>query len=156
MIAGYIDWMFGLAALACGFGLSLATYRIFAVQNDWPMGDLHMTRPLIPILIGVFSLVIGFLFAADRGPEGGGWWIIGTGVLFAFFWTGFMRVASQMSLFLAPLATGLLLFGWIGTRPLSDVVYIPGYSETAAENARIVRPLSPRDELRRDDDGRAR
>ena len=135
MVASYIDWLFIFAAMACGFGLSLATYRIFAVQNEWPMGELHMNRPLIPILIGVFALVIGFLFAAARGPEFGGWWIIIFGVLFAVFWTGFMRVSSQLSLFLAPTVTVLLLLGWIGVRPPLDLVYIPGLTPTGAERS---------------------
>lgn len=149
MFANYVDWMFLFAALACGFGLSLATYRIFAVQNEWPMGDLHVNRPLIPILIGVFALVIGFLFAAARGPDQGGWWIIGAGVLFAIFWTGFMRVASQLSLFLAPVMTVLLLFGWIGARPLSDIVYVPGFSPSSIENARpLTKPTIDADNWR--------
>jgi hypothetical protein len=29
------------------------------------------------------------------------------------FWTGFLRVGSQISLFLAPLAAVVLLFGWM-------------------------------------------
>lgn len=117
-LADYLDWQFVFAVLACGFGLSLATYRIFAVQNGWPMGELHLNRPMIPVVIGVFSLVIAFLFAAARGPEAGGWWIVLAGVLFAILWTGIMRVSSQVSLFLAPAATLLLLIGWIAGRPL--------------------------------------
>ena len=137
-----IDLLFILAAVAIGLGLSLATYRIFAVQNEWPMGELHAERPLVPILLGVFALVIGFLFAAARGPEFGGWWIILAGVLFAVFWTGFMRVAGQIALFLVPIATVLLLLGWIGIRPPSDVVYIPGYSNPSTTSA--VAPVSGR------------
>lgn len=138
-----IDVLFILATAACGFGLSLATYRIFAVQNGWPMGELHRDKPLIPILLGVFALIIGFLFAAARGPDFGGWWIIIAGLLLSVFWTGFMRVAGQISLFLAPLATILLLLGWIGIRPPSDLVYIPGYTPNAYTDAEPL-PLSPR------------
>ncbi|MEO0729788.1 MAG: hypothetical protein AAFY64_05345, partial [Pseudomonadota bacterium] len=69
-----IDPLFILAATAIGLGLSLATYRIFAVQNEWPMGELHAEKPVVPILLGVFAMIIGLLFAAARGPEFGGWW----------------------------------------------------------------------------------
>jgi hypothetical protein len=52
------------------------------------------------------------MFAAARGPEDGGWIILLFGVLLAVFWTGFLRVGSQISLFLAPVALGLLLLAW--------------------------------------------
>jgi hypothetical protein len=139
----FVDLLFILASIAIGLGLSLATYRFFAVQNGWPMGELQANKPLVPILIGVFALVIGFLFAAARGPEYGGWWIILAGVLFCVFWTGFMRVAGQISLFLAPIVTVLLLLGWIGVRPPSDIVYIPGYSPSSLTSEQPL-PLSPR------------
>jgi hypothetical protein len=115
-----LDLPFFAAALAFGWGLSLATYRIFAVRNDWPMGELHRNKPLVPVLLGVFALAIAFLFAAFRAAtpasELGGWWILPAGLLWAFFWTGFMRVGSQASLFLAPLATVVLVFAWISVR----------------------------------------
>lgn len=138
-----IDPLFILAAAAIGFGLSLATYRIFAVQNEWPMGELHAEKPLVPILLGVFAMIIGLLFAAARGPEFGGWWIVLAGGLFAIFWTGFMRVAGQISLFLAPIITGVLLMGWIGVRPPSDIVYIPGFTPSSLTSSEPL-PLSPR------------
>ena len=115
-----LDLPFFAAALAFGWGLSLATYRIFAVRNDWPMGELHAKKPLVPVLLGVFALAIAFLFAAFRAAtpatELGGWWILPAGLLWAFFWTGFMRVGSQASLFLAPIATVILVFAWISVR----------------------------------------
>ena len=40
------------------------------------------------------------------------------GVLLAIFWTGFLRVGSQISLFLAPVATVLLIAGWLA-QPLA-------------------------------------
>jgi len=89
----FVDVLFLLAAAAIGLGLSLATYRIFAVQNEWPMGELHADKPLVPILIGVFCLIIGFLFAAARGPEFGGWWIILAGVLIFILLLGFGLIA---------------------------------------------------------------
>jgi hypothetical protein len=39
--------------------------------------------------------------------------IILFGILLAIFWTGFLRVGSQVSLFLAPVATVLLITGWL-------------------------------------------
>ncbi len=108
-----IDNLFILAIAAFGWGLSLATYRMFARHNKWPMGTLHADLPAIPILIGIFALLAGTLFAAARGEDFGGWVIIGCGALLAFFWTGFLRVGSQVSLLLAPAVTALLLFGWL-------------------------------------------
>ncbi len=116
----FIDFLFFAAALTMGWGFSLASYRIFAVRNDWPMGELHANKPLVPILLGAFAIVIAMLFAAARqaapGGEFDGWWIFVCGLVFAFVWTGTMRVGSQVSLFLAPLATLILVVSWIGVR----------------------------------------
>ena len=114
-----VDNVFILAILAFGWGLSLATYRLFARRNGWPMGALQADLPPVPVLLGLASLVAGVIFAADRAEDGArnaAWLIIGFGVLFAIFWTGFLRVGSQISLFLAPIATVLLLVGWLGAQ----------------------------------------
>lgn len=108
-----IDVLFLLAVAAFGWGLSLATYRLFARRNGWPMGSLQADLPAVPVILGLFSLLAGLLFAAARGPELGGWVILLFGLLLAVFWTGFLRVGSQISLFLAPIATALLLVGWL-------------------------------------------
>ncbi|MGD9784180.1 MAG: hypothetical protein AB7E80_09825 [Hyphomicrobiaceae bacterium] len=108
-----IDNLFLLAIGAFGWGLSLTTYRLFARQNKWPMGALHADLPAIPILIGLFALTVGLLFAAARGADFGGWIIVLFGILLAVFWTGFLRVGSQISLFLAPIAAALLMIGWL-------------------------------------------
>ncbi|MEL7049756.1 MAG: hypothetical protein AAFO75_12520 [Pseudomonadota bacterium] len=108
-----IDNLFLLAVAAFGWGLSLATYRLFAKRNHWPMGALHADLPLIPIMLGLFALMAGLLFAASRGADYGGWVIVGCGLLLALFWTGFLRVGSQISIFLAPAAAVLLLIGWL-------------------------------------------
>lgn len=108
-----IDNLFLLAVGAFGWGLSLATYRMFARHYAWPMGALHADLPAIPILIGVVALMSGLLFAASRGIDSGGLMIVGCGFLLTVFWTGFLRVGSQISLFLAPLVTLLLLVGWL-------------------------------------------
>ncbi len=107
-----------LAIMALGFGVSLATYRLFALRNGWPMGAFHADLPAIPIMIGLVSAVVGILFAASRAESAGsgvGWIIVGFGILFALAWTGLLRVGSQLSLFFAPVVTGLLLVGWLGS-----------------------------------------
>ena len=103
-----------LAMMAFGFGLSLATYRLFAMRNSWPMGAFHADLPAVPIMIGLVSLVVGVLYAASVG-DGRGWLIVGLGFVLWVVWTSLLRVGSQLSLFLAPLATGLLLLGWLGS-----------------------------------------
>ena len=108
------DNLFYLAALSFGLGLSLATYRLFAIRNNWPMGAFHADLPAVPIMIGLMSIVVGILFAASRA-DAGGWPMIILGVVIAIAWTSFLRVGSQLSLFVAPLAAGLLLLGWLGS-----------------------------------------
>ncbi|MGL4397563.1 MAG: hypothetical protein ACRCS9_13565 [Hyphomicrobium sp.] len=116
-----MDNLFLLAVAAFGWGLSLTTYRLFARSNGWPMGALQADLPAIPVLIGLGGLIAGLLFATARGAEDGGWVIVAFGVLLAVVWTGFLRVGSQVALFLVPIATFLLLLGWLSV-PL-------GYSE---------------------------
>lgn len=107
------DNLFLLAIAAFGWGLSLLTYRLFARKNKWPMGALQSDLPAVPILLGLFALTAGMLFAAARGADYGGWIIVVGGLLLAVFWTGFLRVGSQIALFLAPIAGVLLLIGWL-------------------------------------------
>jgi hypothetical protein len=108
-----VDNLFLLAVAAVGWGLSLATYRLFARSRGWPMGALQAHLPFLPVLIGLAGLFAGLLFATARGADDGGWMIIALGLLFAAVWTGFLRVGSQLALFLAPIATFLLLLGWL-------------------------------------------
>jgi hypothetical protein len=116
----YTDLPFFLAVGAFGWGMSLATYRWFASRYDWPMGQWHRTRPALPILIGVLAMLGAVLFALARGYSGvpgaaiAGWSIIGGGLLLYLIWTAFLRVASQVSLLLAPVAAGLLVVSWFG------------------------------------------
>lgn len=109
-----IDAYFLLSAAALGLGLSLATYRVVARRAGWPMGALHAEAPVIPVLIGIITLLIGFLFAAARGTDFGGWHIVGIGLLLAISWTAVLRVGSQISLFLAPAAAAVLVLGFLG------------------------------------------
>jgi len=124
-----IDAFFVLATAAFGWGLSLATYRLFALRNRWPMGQLHADLPIIPILVGVGSLAIGLIAAAARGTEFYGWLIVLIGALLAVFWTGFLRVGSQVSLFLAPAAAALLVLGVMGAPIPGNYELVPvGYN----------------------------
>lgn len=109
-----VDAVFILAAAACGFGLSLATYRFFALRNNWAMGDWHRNRPGLPIAIGVVSVVWSTMIALGRG--GPSLWAIPLfGVIGAAVWTSLLKVGSQVSLVLAPVATVLLALAWIIT-----------------------------------------
>ncbi len=113
--------LFFLATAAFGWGLSLATYRAVANRNGWPLGDSQANHPLFVTLVGIVTLIISFLYATygHSGPITTGWIIIGLGLLFALFWTGFLRVASQTALLLAPLAAFLLVLGWASSEDLS-------------------------------------
>lgn len=107
------DNLFYLASMAIGFGVTLATYRLFALRNKWPMGALHADLPAIPIMMGMVSFVVGVMFAAFRADIGG-WFIIALGFMIAIVLLWLIRVGSQVTLVLAPLATALLLVGWLG------------------------------------------
>ena len=109
-----LDNLFLLAVAALGWGLSLATYRLVARSRGWPLGALQADAPFIPVLIGLAGLFAGLIFATARGADEGGWVIIVAGLVLAGVWTGFLRVASQISLILAPIATFLLVIGWLG------------------------------------------
>ncbi len=114
-----IDNLFLLAVGALGWGLSLVSYRFFASRLGWPMGALHIDFPAVPLMLGLVAIAFGAWVAAVRGPDGGGWIIALFGVLLAAFWIGFLRVGSQISLILAPLATILLIVVW-----LAEPIYV--------------------------------
>ena len=132
---GNLDLLFLAASLTLGWGLSLATYRIFAIRNEWPMGELHANKPLVPILLGGLAALIAFLFAAFRAAtpatELGGWWILPAGLLWAFFWTGFFRVGSQVSLILAPLTMAVLIYLWVAERTPPSFVMDSSYQSNS-------------------------
>jgi hypothetical protein len=118
----YVDLPFGLAVAAIGFGLSLMTYRMFARHYEWPMGAWQESHPSLPIMIGLISLTIGVLFATARWFDGGIYAASAIGLFglsLAIIWTGFLRVGSQVSLILAPVAAGMLFVAWnFGTSAL--------------------------------------
>lgn len=121
-----IDTLALLAIGAFGWGLSLVTYRYFAQAYGWPMGWLQWDLPQVPVILGLVALMAGLLFAAFRGTADGGLVIVLFGLLLALFWTGFLRVAAQTSLFLAPLAAVLLLVGFFSGSPY-DRSRLPHY-----------------------------
>lgn len=106
-----------LAIAALGWGLSLCTYRYVAHKNKWPMGALHTDLPAVPAIIGLFAIFVALAFASWRGTPEGGWIVVLFGILLAFFWTGFLRVGSQVTLFLAPIATAFLILVWLTLNP---------------------------------------
>lgn len=106
-----VDYMFLWATAAFGFGLSLATYRWFALHNGWPMGEWQAHRPGLPIAIGVFAMLFAMLFGLARG--GPSLLLIPIlGLLCALTWTAIMRVGAQSALFLAPASMIGLLGLW--------------------------------------------
>lgn len=137
-----MDNLFLLAVASIGFGLSLATYRMFARSNSWPMGALHADLPIVPVLLGLLGVIAGLLFATARGPDDGGVYILVFGLLLAALWTGFFRVGSQISLFIVPVVTFLLLLGWLSV-PL-------GYSERKWANEQPSETLRRRGLLKQD------
>lgn len=112
-----IDTLALLAIAAFGWGLSLASYRFFALQYGWPMGMLQAEVPQFPVIVGLVSLLSGLLFAAMRGSDDGGLVIVLFGAALALFWTGFLRVGAQTALLLAPLAAAFLLLGFFSGKP---------------------------------------
>lgn len=144
----YADLPFYLAIGAMGWGLSLATYRLFALYYQWPMGEWHDQRPALPILVGLIALGFGGLYALARGMTEGaaysGWAMAAFGLALAIFWTAFLRVGSQISLFLAPVAAGLLFIAWnFGTSALE-------YHTVRSEVRDLRKAIEERIDIRRD------
>ncbi len=108
-----VDHLFLLAVGAIGWGLSLATYRLIARRNGWPLGAVQAAAPTVPVAISLLSLSIGLAFAASRGAAHGGLVILLFGAALGVFWSGFLRVGAQSALLLAPLAAAVLLIAWL-------------------------------------------
>jgi hypothetical protein len=107
-----VDPMFWLAIAAFAWGLSLATYRWFALYNGWPMGAWQAHRPGLPVGIGVLCVLLAMLFAYARGGET--LVVIPLlGIVLAYGWTSLTRVAAQSALLLAPIATAVLVTIWV-------------------------------------------
>ena len=107
-----VDIMFLIATAAFAWGLSLATYRWFAVHNGWPMGEWQAHRPGLPIAVGLFCVLFALLFAMARG--GATLLILPLfGILCAVTWTALTRVGAQSALLLAPAAVLSLVVLWM-------------------------------------------
>ena len=131
-----IDPMLWLAIAAFAWGLSLASYRWFAVYNGWPMGEWHAHRPGLPIAIGIFAVLFAMLFAFARGgPTVVALPLIGLALALA--WTTILRVGSQLSLLLAPLAVIALLAFW-----MSAASHVSGAAQYSVEPTSFGRPAS--------------
>ena len=134
-----VDPMFWLATAAFAWGLSLASYRWFAIYNDWPMGEWQAHRPGLPIAIGLFSVLFAMMFAFARG---------GTtalvlplfGVVCALGWTALMRVGAQSALLFAPLSVIALFVFWI--LAASQVPAVDGASLSRQEGGLFDRPAA--------------
>lgn len=136
-----INPLFFLATCAVGWGFSLAIYRAVAYRNGWPMGYMQARYPLIVTLLGVAALVLSFLFIAAAPAQR--WPILLLGLLFALFWLGFLRVAAQTALFLAPLAALLLGVLWASNE--DGLAEIRNLEDRALERAnRIEQRLEER------------
>ncbi len=130
-----VDPMFVLATAAFALGLSLATYRWFAVHNGWPMGEWQAHRPGLPIAIGLFCVLLALLFAMARG--GATMLIVPLlGVLCALTWTSLFRVGAQSALLLAPLALVGLLAMWYAAASSVRVDFEPDRPRILLESDR--------------------
>ena len=105
------DLMFVLATAAFAWGLSVMTYRWFAIHNDWPMGVWQSRQSTLPQAIGFAVLAVAVVFALARG--------VGTtlvlpliGLACALAWTALLKVGAQSALLLGPIAAVLVLIGW--------------------------------------------
>lgn len=155
-----IDWMFWLAVATFAWGLSLATYRWFAVHNGWPMGEWQAHRPGLPIAIGLFSVLFALLFAIARGGNSL-YFLPFLGVFGALVWTALTRVAAQSALLLAPISVVALLVLWmtaashipIAGAMIGDTGVLPGRAPAAtareadiADRDRGITPTQSRGE----------
>jgi hypothetical protein len=107
-----VDHLFLFATAAFAWGVSLATYRWFAVLHGWPMGEWQAHRPMAPIAVGLFAVLMAMLFALARG----GATVVTLpflGILCALAWISLTRVGAQASLLLAPAAVVGLVISWI-------------------------------------------
>ena len=107
-----VDTMFVLAIASFAWGLSLATYRWFALHNGWTMGAWQSDWPVLPRAIGLAGVAVAMLFALTRGFDTA-LLVLWLGLLGAFCWTGVLRVGAQSALLLAPIAAVIVMLAWL-------------------------------------------
>lgn len=132
--------MFILATMAFAWGLSLATYRLFATYNDWPMGEWQAHRPGLPIAIGLFAMASAVAFGLARSSVTGDATAIIVplfGLLCALAWTAIARIGAQCALILAPLSVLALMAVWY----TSALHLAPGVAQPASERPLVLPPL---------------
>lgn len=116
MSVAAIDFGLLFAVLALGWGIALAVYRTVAEAVRWPMGRIQRSYPELAFAIGVACVACSAAFALWRAVAGypvSASMILLFGIAWAVFWIGFLRVAAQSALLLAPLGTLLLLWRWL-------------------------------------------
>jgi hypothetical protein len=126
-----VDPMFWLATAAFAWGLSLASYRWFALYNGWPMGEWQAHRPGLPIAIGLLAVVFAMFFAVARGGETV--FVLPLfGLICALGWTALTRVAAQSALLLAPIAVIVLVAVWMSA---ASQLALPAAEESPSREA---------------------
>lgn len=116
MLVSAIDFGLLLAVLTLGWGIALATYRPIAEAVAWPMGAPQRRHPQLARGLGVVCIACALFFVAWRIVAGfpvSAVMILLFGLAWAVFWVGFLRVAAQSALLLAPLSAALLLWRWL-------------------------------------------
>lgn len=116
MLVSAIDFGLLLAVLTLGWGIVIATYRTIAEAISWPMGTPQRRHPHAARLVGILCVACAVAFVVWRIVAGyplSALMILVFGIAWAAFWLGFLRVAAQSALLLAPVAALLLLWRWL-------------------------------------------
>jgi hypothetical protein len=116
MLVSAIDFGLLLAVLTLGWGIVITAYRPIAEAIHWPMGAPQRRFPQVARLLGVACVAFAMAFVVWRVVAGyplSAVMILVFGLAWAAFWLGFLRVAAQSALLLAPIAAGLLLWRWL-------------------------------------------
>lgn len=116
MLVSAIDFGLLLAVLTLGWGIVIAAYRPIAEAISWPMGAPQRRYPLVARVLGMACVACAVAFVVWRVVAGyplSALMILVFGLAWAAFWLGFLRVAAQSALLLAPIAALLLLWRWL-------------------------------------------
>lgn len=116
MLVSAIDFGLLLAVLTLGWGIVIAFYRSIAEAIRWPMGAPQRRYPHFSRAVGGACVAFAVAFVVWRIIAGyplSALMILVFGLAWAAFWLGFLRVAAQSALLLAPVAAALLLWRWL-------------------------------------------